>query len=138
MNRTSRGTNRRKKRIFKIIKIISLIIVIAIAGTNFTYNKVSTVPVSDVAKATVKIADIKSMQRGNNQMLKRLYGLSADEFDGVRLYYPKTNMGAEEKLIIKLKDVFKVKNWMRGYITYVLPIMVAAIFVIGLISYFGT
>ena len=33
---------------------------------------------------------------------------------------------------------FKVKNWMRGYITYVLPIMVAAIFVIGLISYFGT
>ena len=104
MNRISRGTNKRKKRFFKIIKILSLVVIIGITGTNFTYNKVSTAPVSDVAKATVKVADIKSMQRGNNQMFKRLYGLSADEFDGVRLYYPKTNMGAEEMLIIKLKD----------------------------------
>ena len=30
----------------------------------------------------------------------------------------------------------KVKNWMRGYITYVLPVIMLVIFVIGLISYF--
>lgn len=30
----------------------------------------------------------------------------------------------------------KVRNWMRGYIIYVLPVIVLAIFVIGLISYF--
>lgn len=30
----------------------------------------------------------------------------------------------------------KVKNWMRGYITYVLPVIMMVIFVIGLISYF--
>ena len=31
----------------------------------------------------------------------------------------------------------KVANWMRGYMTYVLPIIVAAILVIGLISFFS-
>ena len=31
---------------------------------------------------------------------------------------------------------WKVKNWMRGYITYVLPIIIIALFVIGLVTYF--
>lgn len=31
----------------------------------------------------------------------------------------------------------KVQKWMRGYITYVLPVIVLALFVIGIISYFG-
>jgi NSS family neurotransmitter:Na+ symporter len=30
----------------------------------------------------------------------------------------------------------KVKNWMRGYITYVLPVMMAIILVYGLVTYF--
>ncbi len=30
----------------------------------------------------------------------------------------------------------KIKKWMRGYITYVLPVIVLALFVIGIISYF--
>jgi len=29
----------------------------------------------------------------------------------------------------------KVQNWMRGYVTYVLPIMVGIIFVVGILSY---
>ena len=29
---------------------------------------------------------------------------------------------------------WKVKNWMRGYITYVLPIIIIALFVIGLVT----
>ena len=33
---------------------------------------------------------------------------------------------------------FKVQKWMRGYITYVLPVIVLALFVIGIISYFGS
>ena len=31
----------------------------------------------------------------------------------------------------------KVANWMRLYMTYVLPVIVAAILVIGLVSFFG-
>ncbi len=31
----------------------------------------------------------------------------------------------------------KMQNWMRGYITYVLPVIIFALFVIGIVSYFG-
>ena len=31
----------------------------------------------------------------------------------------------------------KIKQWMRGYITWVLPAIIIVIFVLGLISYFG-
>ena len=31
----------------------------------------------------------------------------------------------------------KVRKWMRGYMTYVLPLIIAALFVIGILSYFG-
>lgn len=34
-------------------------------------------------------------------------------------------------------DGLKLKNWMRGYITYVMPVIVLALFVIGIISYFS-
>jgi NSS family neurotransmitter:Na+ symporter len=31
----------------------------------------------------------------------------------------------------------KVKKWMRGYMTYVLPLIMVAVFVFGLISFFS-
>ena len=30
----------------------------------------------------------------------------------------------------------RVQNWMRGYLTYVLPLMIIALFVIGLYNFF--
>lgn len=32
----------------------------------------------------------------------------------------------------------KVRKWMRGYITYVLPVIILALFVLGLVSYFSS
>ena len=31
----------------------------------------------------------------------------------------------------------KVAKWMRPYMTYVLPVIVAVIFVVGLVNFFG-
>jgi NSS family neurotransmitter:Na+ symporter len=31
----------------------------------------------------------------------------------------------------------KVKKWMRGYMTFVLPLMILSVFVIGLINFFA-
>lgn len=31
----------------------------------------------------------------------------------------------------------KIAKWMRGYMTYILPLIILSIFVLGLISYFG-
>ena len=56
-------------------------------------------------RAVQSAAELTEVQEGDNQMVKRLYGLDPAEYDGVLLYYPTTNMGAQELLLVKLKDV---------------------------------
>ena len=60
---------------------------------------------SDVQEAVISAADLTPMAEGDNQTFKRLYGLSASDYENVLLYYPTTNMGAEELLLIQLKDL---------------------------------
>lgn len=67
-------------------------------------------PVSDadpeaVRAAVVERLDMSQVLEGDNQMVKRLYGLDPGDFESVTLYYPGTNMVAEELLIVKLADV---------------------------------
>ena len=37
-------------------------------------------------------------------MIRRLYGLDRSSYQGASLYYPASNMGAEELLLIQMKD----------------------------------
>lgn len=67
-------------------------------------NRVSRADFSTVQEAVVSSADLSPMIESGNQMLGRLYGLQADDYEGVLLYTPSTNMGAEELLVIKLSD----------------------------------
>ncbi len=68
-------------------------------------NRESNTPFADVKEAVIAAADLTPMAEGDNQTLKRLYGLSASDYENVLLYYPTTNMGAEELLLVQLKDV---------------------------------
>lgn len=68
-------------------------------------NRESRAAFSDVQEAVISAADLTLMAEGDNQTLKRLYGLSASDYENVLLYYPTTNMGAEELLLIQLKDL---------------------------------
>lgn len=68
-------------------------------------NRESNTPFADVKEAVIAAADLTPMAEGDNQALKRLYGLSASDYENVLLYYPTTNMGAEELLLVQLKDV---------------------------------
>lgn len=67
-------------------------------------NAVSTAEFADVEKAVLAQTDTANMVKAENQMVKRLYGLDPNEFEGCRLYYPASNMDAEELLLIKLRD----------------------------------
>ena len=58
----------------------------------------------DVASAVTASVDLSALQEGSVQMVKRLYGLNPSDFDGCLLYYPQTNMEAEELLLLKLRD----------------------------------
>ena len=57
-----------------------------------------------MTSAVTQAADLTPMQEADGQMVKRLYGLDPNDYEGVLLYYPTTNMGAEELLVIKLRD----------------------------------
>lgn len=70
----------------------------------FGGDPVSNAEFADVSAAVVPEVNTEHMTEAENQMVKRLYGLDPAGFDGCVLYYPRTNMDAEELLIIKMKD----------------------------------
>lgn len=71
-------------------------------------------PVSDadpaaVTEAVVETLDMTNMVKAENQMVKRLYGLNPADYPACTLYYPTTNMGAEELLVIQLHSSNQVE-----------------------------
>ncbi len=66
-------------------------------------DKTSTADPEDVVEAVTSVLDMSNLQPGDNQMIKRLYGLQPADYEGCALYYPLTNMDAEELLVVKLK-----------------------------------
>lgn len=62
------------------------------------------IPFETVEQAAVARLDLSETQPGDATMLRRLYGLSASDYAGMTLYYPASNMGAKELLVLKLSD----------------------------------
>jgi len=71
----------------------------------FGGNTVSNADPLEVAEAVAETIDMENMLEADNQLIKRFYGLDPSGFEGCILYYPTTNMMAEEVLIVKLKDL---------------------------------
>jgi len=71
----------------------------------FGGNTVSSAEAADVAAAVTAEIDMTNMLSGDNKMIKRFYGLDPAQFESCILYYPTTNMMAEELLIVKLSDL---------------------------------
>ena len=71
----------------------------------FGGNTVSNADPAEVEAAVVAELDMTNMLRGDNKMVKRFYGLDPSSFEACILYYPTTNMMAEELLIVKLADL---------------------------------
>lgn len=80
-----------------VAAIVSLIVM-------FSGNRVSDADPMAVAEAVTQTIDMANMLEGDNAMIKRFYGLDPSAYEACILYYPTTNMMAEELLIIKLRD----------------------------------
>ncbi len=68
-------------------------------------SQISTAPFEQVSSAVLTRLSMDNMKLADNQMVKRLYGVDPASFEEVLLYYPTTNMGAEEMFLAKLSDV---------------------------------
>ena len=89
----------------EVLKWASLVLVILVIVFSFSEKITSKEPFKKVLNGSCKYADMKDMKKGDNQMIKRLYNLDAAEYESVALYYPQTNMGSSELLLVKLKSV---------------------------------
>jgi len=81
--------------------LLALILLVSMFGG----NSPSSAKAEDVAEAVTETIDMTNMLKAENQMVKRLYGLDPAAFESCILYYPTTNMMAEEVLIVKLSDM---------------------------------
>ncbi len=64
----------------------------------------SSAGVDSIIESIGNAADKEKMQEGDNRMLRRLYGIDPEQLEGMVLYYPSSNMGAEEVLFVRVKD----------------------------------
>lgn len=86
-------------------KWLSVVLVVIFISSLLASGRESEAAFPTVEGAVTGAASLDGMQQGDNQMIKRLYGLEPGDYEGITLYYPQTNMGAEEILLVKLRDV---------------------------------
>ena len=73
-------------------------------------DKISHAQLPDVERAVLDSVTLHNVTEGSDSMIKRLYGLDPADYEAIRLYYPASNMDAEELLLIRLRDVEQQKT----------------------------
>ena len=96
-------------RINLVLPAVAAVILIIVMGV-YLLQLVDTGHTSDadfdtVSAAVLSAADLDPMVEGDNQMIRRIYGLDPASYEGMLLYYPSSNMGCEELLLVKLSDL---------------------------------
>lgn len=91
--------------IMRAVRAILAVAMLIFVSTLFGGGKsISNAAFADVKAAVISGVDMSEMQMAENRMIKRLYGISSGDYENVVLYYPTTNMGAEEILLVQLSD----------------------------------
>lgn len=80
--------------------MLLVVFIVALLGA----DKTSETKIETVEKAVEKEVPLTGMHSVQSQMVKRLYGLNVNDYEGVVLYISDSNMGAKELLIVKLAD----------------------------------
>ena len=94
-----------KGAFYEIARWSVLVVAVISLMAMFGGDTVSNADPAEVEAAVTAQIDMTNMLPGDNKMIKRFYGLDPAQFGACILYYPTTNMMAEELLIVKLSDV---------------------------------
>ena len=104
---------RRRRETWKLFAVL-MVACAALLGVfifrDFAGEKESAAAFDEVKSAVFSQADLSAMKEADEQMVKRLYGLNPADYEGFSLYYPSTNMGAEELLLVKLRDTSQMED----------------------------
>ena len=95
--------------LLRIAAFAAVLATVVFLYTQVMQDRVSSASFDDVSRAVLDQLDLEEMQPADAQMIRRLYGFAPSEMDGCTLYYPSTNMGARELLLVKLSDLSQQK-----------------------------
>lgn len=90
--------------IFALLKIAAIVLLLFLMIDQLKGQKISKADFDTVEKAVMDTVDTSVIKEADPAMIRRLYGLESKDFDRIILYYPSSNMGAEEVLLVKLHD----------------------------------
>lgn len=94
----------------EIVRWTAAILTVAFLFLLFGNNPVSGADPVAVESAVTAQIEMTNMLKADKQMIKRLYGLDPAAYESCVLYYPTTNMQAEELLIVKLSDTAQAEE----------------------------
>ena len=100
----SRAELERKLNIYRIVRygmVIALFIVVIVALSG---NRESKAVFDEVSAAVAGSISTDNAAKSPVRYLKKNFGLNAEDYEGVLIYTPTTNMHANEMLLIKLRD----------------------------------
>ena len=100
-----------------ILRIISILMVIALVVVIIVYlasGSGSKKPVSEVASSLIGLFENERSELSQERMFKKHYGLNAQDYSGVILYSPISNMDAEELLLVKLTEESQADELMNA------------------------
>lgn len=93
-----------KTRWYELLRWVAALAAVLLIFSMCGRDAVSSTPAEEVCRAVTGALSLDQMQQGDNQMIKRLYGLTPSDFEACTLYYPLTNMDAQELLILRMRD----------------------------------
>ena len=90
--------------LFRIVRYGLLLLLVVAGVLLLTRNRTSNVPFETVSARLQESIDSDHMTKEQVRFLKKFYGLNAEDYEGVLIYVPGTNMYANEVLLIRLSD----------------------------------
>lgn len=88
----------------EVAKYVVLVMIVVYIVFLMIYTSGSTKQFDEIQKAVESSIDTKDMKKADVQGIKRYYGLTGADYDGVMLYTSESSMSSEEILLIKVKD----------------------------------
>ena len=105
-----RQSERKIVNIWEGLKYACIFAVLVFIGSLLLGEASSNASIEEVESAVTATMDLSGMEKASNRMMKRLYGLNANDYEGAVLYISTFNMDVEELLIVKVKDISQTET----------------------------
>ena len=95
---------------FGLVKYILVGLLVCFIGVLLLSGGSSKASIGDVEQAVVKAAPMEGLEKADEKAFKKIYGLNANDYEGISLYIPDDVMSVNEILVIKVKNESQIET----------------------------